>query len=649
MVQTVAEWQASQSAGTPSPLPSIQSVAEWQASQPVARTPAPQPSFLGALGSAIKQTGSDFINAFKSDAGTINTALQAPKPTSVPVTPTSYLTDIFGPQGTMGQSGIVGDTFQAWQKTIKQVQNAGQQTTPYARGVGLANAGVDAIGAFFQPLSTVLNEVAASNVPLLSPVADFTNKLFSGVGKIGGDNLGNIVQSAPFLTPQQKTDLVPIAQNIGTLGMQIALGKASADTFGALKDKAQSFVSTLSEDARLKALQNNPDVQAAIQKLTTPSKTLPVTSETPTETPVPIKTGEESAPPQIDIPPNQLPTIQMGPTPKETLPTIQTNAPVSNDLGGGLKLVPEPPVASPVAPETAPTSVSSPETQNVPSTATDVPPERIPEKVRANLTEGGSNPLVNGTNERPYYERQLSGAGMTDAQIQSVMDRTPTNSTGKYNATDVLDAITEHNLDAKAKGATNPDAPQSVPSPYVPLERPVASDGTQVTKAANDINETLVKQGVEKLTPDQQSKFTTGSYKDSVAKTAQMMTDNLPAVKEMAKTGENIPQDVHPQILFNAVEALATKEGDVPLLQDLAKSPLGTQLSESASTMGSHGFNDNPNSAVENIREVQTARDASLAKRGATIKADATARIADSIRKTNTVKTWSDFVASIEC
>lgn len=124
-----------------------------------------------------------------------------------------------------------------------------------------------------------------------------------------------------------------------------------------------------------------------------------------------------------------------------------------------------------------------------------------------------------------------------------------------------------------------------------------------VTKAASDISDTLVKQGFDALTPEQQSKFTQGSYKESAAQGEVLKNTNLDALKYMATTGENIPDGVHPQILFNIVEALATNEGDVPLLQQLAKSPLGRQLSEGASTMGSHGFNDNPNSVVKRLQQ----------------------------------------------
>lgn len=211
-------------------------------------------------------------------------------------------------------------------------------------------------------------------------------------------------------------------------------------------------------------------------------------------------------------------------------------------------------------------------------------------------------------------------------------------------------------------------APQAIPSPYTKelaakniqpkalepvLERPQAQNGERVTKAAHDVNETLVRQGLEQLPTEEQSKYTTGSYKDSVAHTTKLMTDNLESVKQMARTGENIPEGIHPQILFNAVEALATKEKDVNLLRDLAKSPLGTQLSEAGGTLGSHGFNDNPNSTVKIIRDVNEARSKAIEKKGTNIKKekakDANTFKSEVKKSRSSRQSWGEFAKQVAC
>lgn len=208
-----------------------------------------------------------------------------------------------------------------------------------------------------------------------------------------------------------------------------------------------------------------------------------------------------------------------------------------------------------------------------------------------------------------------------------------------------------------------PKAPETLPTiASSPAESPTVSplkteptpvsespSKAQPTKVASDINETLVKQGFDALSPDEQSKFTPKSYADSLAKTTHLLDENLPAVKEMATTGKGIPNDVHPQILFNAVEALATKEGDGALLADLAKSPLGKKLSESGSTLGSHGYNDNPNSAVEGIRQVNEARQA-FTKSIPEQTAKVTDQLTKDTRSARSPKTsWAEFARQIVC
>lgn len=174
-----------------------------------------------------------------------------------------------------------------------------------------------------------------------------------------------------------------------------------------------------------------------------------------------------------------------------------------------------------------------------------------------------------------------------------------------------------------------------------------------VTKAASDINETLVKQGFDALPPEEQSKFKSGSYKDDIAATHDLMNTDIESAKAMA-TGETPVKGIrYPQILFNTIEALATKEGDGALLSKLAASPLGKKLSEAGGTLGSHGFNDNPNSAVKAIQDIKAARtDAVTKKYGDYQKASKTItdQIKFEIKKAAPSKQdWSSFIDSIQC
>ncbi len=202
--------------------------------------------------------------------------------------------------------------------------------------------------------------VGVASVPF-APVIAVVSKAIEFVGNKLSDAPA-IKQFAATATPQDMRVLDAL-QNLGGIAMGILGVKAGEVKTGDVTPEQVAKVS------------QHPDVQAATQGLVDALKVkesstnvqgyqgvkLPVTSETPTETSIPVKTGEESAPSEPYTPPEQLPTIQMGPKEPSGLPTIQANAPESNDLGGGLELVPEKPtvastenVAQP-SPETTPT------------------------------------------------------------------------------------------------------------------------------------------------------------------------------------------------------------------------------------------------------------------------------------------------------
>lgn len=194
---------------------------------------------------------------------------------------------------------------------------------------------------------------------------------------------------------------------------------------------------------------------------------------------------------------------------------------------------------------------------------------------------------------------------------------------------------------------TLPKPTESAPIETQPvLPKPLVG---KVTKAASDINQTLVKQGFDALPPEEQSKYTPQSYKATADTVASLMDSNIEQVKAIATGEKPVPKGVNGQILFNAVEAYATKTGDGELLSRLAASPLGKKLSEAGQTLGGHGFNDNPNSAVEAIRQVQEARQAKV---GDLQKASQqiTEQIRNEIKKAAPSKqTWASFVDSITC
>lgn len=206
--------------------------------------------------------------------------------------------------------------------------------------------------------------------------------------------------------------------------------------------------------------------------------------------------------------------------------------------------------------------------------------------------------------------------------------------------------------------APAPAQTQAAPTPsldgFTPPVRELTPEGTQAAKAASDINATLVQKGFDALSPEQQAQYTPGSYADDAKRVTNIMDTDMNAAKAMA-TGDvpMSPAVKYPQILFNAIEAKATADGDVDLLQKLAKSPLAAKTSEAGATLGSHGFNDNPNSVVDTIRDISNSRTAKAEKATGTNAADVVkeAKTAENaaVKSGVTKQSWSDFIEQIKC
>lgn len=134
--------------------------------------------------------------------------------------------------------------------------------------------------------------------------------------------------------------------------------------------------------------------------------------------------------------------------------------------------------------------------------------------------------------------------------------------------------------------------------------RPVLENGNRITKGAYEANLKRVQDGMKELPPEELAQYKVKGYKDSAENLAKLKTTEDPAViKKMAVTGENIPSNISPEILFNDVrreaEAVPKDTRDYQLLSDLQKSPIHTKISESAQSLGAHGYNKGGVSTVD--------------------------------------------------
>lgn len=170
------------------------------------------------------------------------------------------------------------------------------------------------------------------------------------------------------------------------------------------------------------------------------------------------------------------------------------------------------------------------------------------------------------------------------------------------------------------------------------------------TKSGSDINTKLAEEGFEAIPQEQISQYRTTTKAEQVQRVSDIITKDLEGAKQMIRGEKEIPNGVLPQVLFNAMEARALKEGDVKTLQDLAKSPIGTQLSEAAQTLGAHGYTDNVNSPVQAIRDIMKVRQIAAEKRVSGGKRQVVKEAAKAAKSVKPKKqTWAEFVREIQC
>lgn len=187
------------------------------------------------------------------------------------------------------------------------------------------------------------------------------------------------------------------------------------------------------------------------------------------------------------------------------------------------------------------------------------------------------------------------------------------------------------------------------------VEKPIKEEEMKVTKVAKDINENLVKEGIKSLPPEEQSKYKSGSYKKDLEGTIELMNTDFEKAKNVAIGKENVPENIrYPQVLFNAIAEHARNTGDIELIRKLAKSPLGTERSEAAGTLGSSGFNNDPASPVKQIQKIQKMREKIAEKKIGKNIEKAKSEIINNLKKESRKtylkrEDWQSFVSSIQC
>lgn len=167
-------------------------------------------------------------------------------------------------------------------------------------------------------------------------------------------------------------------------------------------------------------------------------------------------------------------------------------------------------------------------------------------------------------------------------------------------------------------------------------------------KAALDINQDLIDKGMEGLPENELARYNPIQKKEEVGK-AQALVSN-PDFFEMAKGNKPIPEDVHPQVLFNVAINEATKAGNIDMLMDLAKSPIAEQRSLAAQQLGASAWEKPVNNIVKTINEVKKVRESKI--KNPKVKEVVKTKLREEVSKINLSKeelNWEKFLSKIEC
>ena len=532
--------------------------------------------------------------------------------------------------------------------TAKKIFN--QFATPFSAGVDEAHKSVDAMvadyekgtgstagdiknllntalgvgGAIFSPISAVTN--IASKIPGVKPLADVVNYGFGKIGEAGGYTFEKALDLTPdtILSQETKDILKQPVKDVGSFAAQIVIGGKIMGKIGDMvskgevvtPEKATEVVKSAKEELATKAPEVAPTKPLSYEAFQADQAVVPDQQGALRD--IYAKTGAS------DIPGMTMADKVFSEVATEMdLAKAGERIFVPSEIGGGTDV------------------------RAVASTFPDWVPEELRvkklfDKVVATLDPSKVEyPPASQPRLRALYDAVLSEVdsrlGIDTSQIRNnIISKYENNK--QIPTPEVIPGSTEG---GKGPGVTDQKVvlPERAPG---------------VTKAASDINQNLVKQGFDALPVEEQSKYTPQSYKEIADKIASKMTSNIEEVKAIAKGEKPLPNDLNGQILFNAVEAHAMKVGDVQLLKDLAKSPLGTKLSEAGQTLGGHGFNDNPNSAVKAIKEVSDIRQKAVERKTGKTVDKAKKAVVDEIKKeikkkTPTKQTWAEFVDSIKC
>lgn len=221
------------------------------------------------------------------------------------------------------------------------------------------------------------------------------------------------------------------------------------------------------------------------------------------------------------------------------------------------------------------------------------------------------------------------------SQLRSIpqSDRTVTQVTQLSDKIDALKNFDEKSVVPKAVEET--------------AEKP---QGDTVSGNANRIQETAVASKLIERTEDL-PEYASINMKDQAEKAVNLVNNDRQKAIDIVEGKENPPGNLKTLSIHQALEEVATREGDGELLNKLAHSHINTELSESAQNLRIAAERD-PNSPVEQIRKVNDALKKSAERRTKTTVSKELKNARSIVKKSTRINNKADlnsFIKGLTC
>lgn len=181
---------------------------------------------------------------------------------------------------------------------------------------------------------------------------------------------------------------------------------------------------------------------------------------------------------------------------------------------------------------------------------------------------------------------------------------------------------------------------------------PSQIEGTlsKTAKASTDINKKLVAKGFDELPESELANFTPIQKAQQLEEVSKRLSDES-FIQDVING--KVPNDIHPQVAFNAVKNKAVQEADGETLRALANSPIAKERSLAAQALGASGFDNGEIDAVKAISDINKAREDRITrtyKNTSALKKDNITNAKGELKRSAPTKqSVASFIQSLEC